>query len=109
MLNWQKIRRAEQNHPELFGAEDENGKIIYQIERGLEIAISEYAPGRSIVVDKKTFQIGGIYYYGSERRKGQFEQPARKFIEDTNYLKKLRTCDCGWFGLLEENYSVCPF
>lgn len=134
-----------QNHPELFGAEDDSdqsnkkslldslyeegiiptysfpknvvstyivdsdGNIAYQVERGLDMVISEYAPGRSIVVDKKTFQIGGIYYYGSERRKGQFEQPARKFIEDPNYLKKLRTCNCGWFGLSEENYSVCPF
>ena len=26
-----------------------SGAIVYQIERGLDIAISEYAPGRSIV------------------------------------------------------------
>lgn len=88
---------------------DGDGNIAYQVERGLDMAISEYAPGRSIVVDKKTFQIGGIYYHGSERRKGQFEHPAKKFIEDKNYLKTLVTCDCGWFGLLEENYDACPF
>ena len=88
---------------------DSDGNIAYQVERGLDMAISEYAPGRSIVVDKKTFQIGGIYYHGSERRKGQFETPAKKFIEDKNYLKTLVTCDCGWFGLSEENYNACPF
>ena len=32
---------------------DRNGKILYQVERGLVIAISEYAPGRAIIVDKK--------------------------------------------------------
>lgn len=88
---------------------DGDGKIAYQVERGLDMAISEYAPGRSIVVDKKTFQIGGIYYHGGERGKGHFEHPAKKFIEDKNYLKTLMTCDCGWFGLLEENYGACPF
>ena len=85
---------------------DKNGKIIYQIERGLDIAISEYAPGRSIVVDKNTYQIGGIYYHGSERRKN----PARSFFDDENYVKDLLTCEkCGWFGLAEEEQTNCPF
>ena len=38
------------------------GKIRYQVERGLDIAIGEYAPGRAIVVDKQTYQIGGDYF-----------------------------------------------
>lgn len=85
---------------------DKNGKIIYQIERGLDIAISEYAPGRAIVVDKNTYQIGGIYYHGSERRKN----PARNFFDDENYVKDLMTCEkCGWFGLAEEEQTNCPF
>ena len=33
---------------------DYNGNILYQVERGLDVAISEYAPGRAIVVDKQT-------------------------------------------------------
>lgn len=82
-----------------------NGRIIYRVERGLDIAISECAPGRAIVVDKKTYQIGGIYYPGSEYRKS----PASRFIEDKNYVKELLTCRCGWFGLAEENHSSCPF
>ncbi len=82
-----------------------DGKIMYQLERGLDIAISEYAPGRSIVVDKKTYQIGGLYYRGGEWRRS----PARNFIDDKNYVKSLLECDCGWFGLAEENYDCCPF
>ena len=61
---------------------DNDGKPTYQIERGLDMAIGEYAPGRAIVVDKKTYQIGGLYYPGSERR--NFQSPAKAFLEDAN-------------------------
>lgn len=46
---------------------DISGKVKYQVERGLDVAIGEYAPGRAIVVDKTTYQIGGLYYPGGER------------------------------------------
>ncbi len=89
---------------------DANGKIEYEVDRGLDIAIGEYAPGRAIVVDKQTYQIGGFYYPGSERRYGQSLTPARAYTEDPNYVKQIISCDnCGWFGLLEENTKCCPF
>ena len=89
--------------------QDNTGKIEYQPDRGLDIAISEYAPGRSIVVDKQTYQIGGIYFKGFKGNDWR-RDPARKFIEDKNYVKDLLSCDkCGWFGLKEENYQKCPF
>ena len=53
-----------------------HGKILYEVERGLDVAIGEYAPGRAIVVDKQTYQIGGFYYPGSERHHGQSLTPA---------------------------------
>lgn len=82
----------------------------YEVGRGLDIAIGEYAPGRAIVVDKKTYQIGGFYYPGSERKKGKTLCPARSFVEDSNYVKRIISCNrCGWFGLLEDNDSSCPF
>lgn len=82
----------------------------YEVGRGLDIAIGEYAPGRAIVVDKKTYQIGGFYYPGSERKKGKTLSPARSFIEDPNYMKRIISCNkCGWFGLMEDNDSSCPF
>ena len=82
-------------------------KLEYRVERGLDIAISEYAPGRGIVVDKKTYQIGGLYYPGSERRKGSSLTPAKSFIDDPNYMKAVRSCDCGWFGTADNDR--CPF
>ena len=86
---------------------DVNGKVKYQVERGLDVAIGEYAPGRAIVVDKTTYQIGGLYYPGSERTN---PTPARSFIHDASYKKTVRQCvDCGWFGLEEDHYDHCPF
>ena len=86
------------------------GKILYEVDRGLDVAIGEYAPGRAIVVDKQTYQIGGFYYPGSERRHGQSLTPARAYTEDPNYVKQIISCpECGWFGLMEENTKRCPF
>lgn len=82
---------------------DMYGKILYEVDRGLDVAIGEYAPGRAIVVDKQTYQIGGFYYPGSERRHGQALTPARVYTEDPNYVKQVISCaECGWFGLMEE-------
>ena len=87
-----------------------NGILRYEVDRGLDIAISEYAPGRSIVVDKQTYQIGGMYSPGSDRVYGQAATPARAYMDDANYLKNILTCpDCGWFGLADERPDACPF
>lgn len=89
---------------------DAYGKILYEVDRGLDVAIGEYAPGRAIVVDKQTYQIGGFYYPGSERRHGQSLTPARAYTEDPNYVKQVISCsECGWFGLIEEKSKYCPF
>ncbi len=89
---------------------DVYGKILYAVDRGLDVAIGEYAPGRVIVVDKQTYQIGGFYYPRSERRHGQSLTPARAYTEDPNYVKQVISCpECGWFGLMEENIKFCPF
>lgn len=87
-----------------------NGKVKYQVERGLDVAIGEYAPGRAIVVDKTTYQIGGLYYPGGERSERTAASPARAFIQDASYRKSIRTCSqCGWFGLEEDKHETCPF
>lgn len=89
---------------------DMSGRVKYQVERGLDVAIGEYAPGRAIVVDKTTYQIGGLYYPGGERSERTAASPARSFIQDASYRKSIRTCiRCGWFGLEEDNHDACPF
>ena len=86
---------------------DSSGRIKYQLERGLDIAIGEYAPGRAVVVDKQTYQIGGLYYPRSERRKGKTYTPAQSFTEDPNYIKDISSCsNCGWFGLSNQTQNA---
>lgn len=83
-------------------------KLKYQVERGLDVAIGEYAPGRSVVVDKKTYQIGGLYYPGLERINPN--SPISSFIEDPNYKKAVLSChECGWFGINDNTVNKCPF
>lgn len=94
-----------------FYIENENGsKIVQKPERALEMAISEYAPGRLIVVQKKTYKSGGIYSFHSKFRPDGVEHPAKPYFESPEYFKTLYYCSddaCSWMGL--EMHTVCPF
>ena len=49
-----------------FFVEDNQGqKIVQKPERSLDMAISEYAPGRIIVINKDVYKSGGIYSFHS--------------------------------------------
>ena len=88
--------------------EDPKGTIVYRPERGLNVAISEYAPGRTIVVDKQTYQIGGIYVHSE---KGNLFKPAESYFKDSNFRKELKRCTkCEWFGFTSDMVGdSCPF
>ena len=81
---------------------ENHNHVVYQPERGLSIAISEYAPGRAVTVDKQTYQIGGIYAR-------PFTRTARveDFFKDEHYYKELSKCRCGWVGV-STTYAKCP-
>ncbi len=93
--------------------EDKSGRNIEQKpERALDMAISEYAPGRTIVVNKKTYKSGGIYSHHSKFKHGYFEKPARPYFENNEYFKELFSCSnkaCGWFGTQWPIDNKCPF
>ncbi|GMQ59610.1 hypothetical protein AN1V17_40070 [Vallitalea sediminicola] len=96
-----------------FFIEDRYGKKVkFRPSRSLDQAISEYAPGRVIKVDKKTYKSGGIYNFHSKFRKGYFDKPARPYFENKEYSKDLFSCknkSCGWFGLSLPQDNKCPF
>jgi hypothetical protein len=96
-----------------FFIEDKNGeKIEQKPDRALDMAISEYAPGRIIIVDKKTYKSGGIYNFHSKFRVNYYEKPARAYFENGEYFKSLYFCknhSCGWFGIESPKNSECPF
>ena len=91
----------------------ENGKgseIVQKPERSLDTAISEYAPGRLVVINKTTYKSGGIYNFHSKFRPDEQEHPARPFFNSLEYFKPLYYCSnraCNWMGL--EYSQRCPF
>ncbi len=93
--------------------EDKTGqKIEQRPDRSLDMAISEYAPGRVIVVNKKTYKSGGIYNHHSKYKLGYFEKPARPYFENKEYFKTLYSCGnkaCRWFGTELPKDNKCPF
>ena len=87
--------------------------IIQRPDRSLDIAISEYAPGKVIVVNKETYKVGGIYSFHSKFRRGnRREYQARPYFNDLGYLSDLYLCpnpDCGWTDTDYPKNGVCPF
>lgn len=94
-----------------FFVENNAGNRIEQKpERSLDMAISEYAPGRIIVINKETYKSGGIYSFHSKFKPGEMEHPARPYFESKDYYRPLYYCDepaCNWMGLSYK--QTCPF
>lgn len=101
-----------------FEVEDRSkgNKLLQRPDRSLDVAVSEYAPGREIVIDKKTYIAGGIYTHSSKYSKyaENRENPAKAYFESGDYRKEIFFCEnpaCGWFGM-KDNLAKdggCPF
>lgn len=95
--------------------ESERGKnyprdIEYAPERDLAIALSEYAPGRFVTIDKKIFRSGGIY--ANPRPKGFETNQAEFYFNNSDYYKDIYICsECNWFGLDRDDgkRTTCPY
>lgn len=84
--------------------------IKYAPERDIAVALSEYAPGRFVTIDKKIFKSGGIY--ANPRPKGFDNNQAEFYFKNNEYYKDIFICtDCNWFGLKQEDSPdmVCPY
>lgn len=96
-----------------FYIEDSQGRSIEQRpDRSLDMAISEYAPGRLIVVNKKTYKSGGIYNYHSKLVPNNYHRAARPYFENRDYFKTIYCCTnhgCGWFDVKFPEGGKCPF
>lgn len=94
-----------------FYVEDKEGKkIVQKPDRSLDMAISEYAPGRIIVINKDVYKSGGIYSFHSKFKPGEQEHPARPYFSSTDYYRSLYICEeqsCNWMGL--SPVKNCPF
>lgn len=96
-----------------FNIEGKSGKTQFAPQRGIDIAISEYAPGRTIVVDKKTYKSAGIYSPTRHKDQESFYRPAEPYFKEENgYVNYIYSCSnpvCGWFGKKLPNDGKCPF
>jgi len=94
-----------------FYIEDQSGSLSQKPERALNIAVSEYAPGKVLVVDKKTYKVGGIYSPSSLATSREY--PAEKYFNDPRYFSELYLCSdsyyCGWTSTKRPKDDVCPF
>lgn len=85
-------------------------EIQYAPERDMAIALSEYAPGRFVTIDKKIFKSGGIY--ANPRPKGFERNQAEFYFNNSDYYKDITICsECNWFGLEDEDKQRvnCPY
>ncbi|WP_352404957.1 DEAD/DEAH box helicase [Sporanaerobacter acetigenes] len=93
-----------------FWIEDQYGNIGESPDRSIDIALSEYAPGRMIVVDKKSYISGAIYNHYTKYDKEFRYKAAEPWLEMREYNKYIYCCsnkNCGWFGLANDDLE-CP-
>lgn len=93
-----------------FWVEDFYGKVKESPERSIDIALSEYAPGRQLVINKQTYISGGLFDYYTKFNKENRYHAAKPWIELEENKKIVQCCSniqCGWFGV-NEDYNKCP-
>lgn len=79
--------------------------ILQRPQQGLNVALSEYAPGRFVVVDKKTYRIGTVAANGA----ASVENKAEKLFSDRRFY--LSCTKCGYtpgFRKTELGNKTCP-
>ena len=92
-----------------FGVGKKTAKQIrYAPERDIAVAISEYAPGRFITIDKKIYKSGGLY--ANPRPKGYENNQAEYYFTSKEYKKSIVVCtECNWFDDDNQVYEKCPY
>ena len=83
-------------------------QVKYAPERDIAVAISEYAPGRFVTIDKATYKSGGIY--ANPRPFGYDSNQAEYYFDNSEYYKDILVCtECNWFGHKEDEIDTCPY
>ena len=85
-------------------------EIEYSPERDISVALSEYAPGRFVTIDKKIYRSGGIY--SNPRPKGFERNQAEYYFNSKDYYSDIFVCtECNWFGNKAQDATngECPY
>jgi len=80
-------------------------RVVEQAQQGLNVALSEYAPGRLVVVDKKTYRIGTVASSGPE---SELDRGAPLFSRSKVY-RHCEQCSytAGFIGM-DDGEQMCP-
>lgn len=92
---------------------DVKGNISQRPDRSLEMALSEYAPGRTVVVNKNTYVSGGIFS-SIINRSARMDSMAEPYFKDRAFFKEIQVCSnpaCNWMGIKNQkkDEKFCPF
>ena len=85
-------------------------EVEYSPERDISVALSEYAPGRFVTIDKKIYRSGGIY--ANPRPRGFERNQAEYYFNSRDYYSDIFVCtECNWFGKKHQdsNNGKCPY
>jgi len=87
-------------------------EIVYAPDRDIAVALSEYAPGRFVTIDKNIYKSGGIY--ANPRPKNFEHNQAEYYFNNSDYCKMIYICtECNWFGQknmeTELENGQCPY
>jgi ATP-dependent helicase YprA (DUF1998 family) len=76
-------------------------------QQGLNVALSEYAPGKLVVVNKKTYRIGSV----AADQPSAIQDRAAALFERERYYRYCSTCGftAGFFPAKDEGGSPCPY
>ena len=77
------------------------------------MALSEYAPGRTVVVNKNTYVSGGIFS-SIINRSARMDSMAEPYFKDRAFFKEIQVCSnpaCNWMGIKNQkkDEKFCPF
>lgn len=85
-------------------------EIEYSPERDISVALSEYAPGRFVTIDKKIYRSGGLY--ANPRPRGFERNQAEYYFSSKDYYSDIFVCtECNWFGKKSQDAvnGKCPY
>jgi Zn finger protein HypA/HybF involved in hydrogenase expression len=80
-------------------------RVVEQAQQGLNVALSEYAPGRLIVVNKKTYRIGTVAASGPDT---EFDRAAALFDQSKVYRHCTQCSYTAGFIPGDDGETECP-
>lgn len=94
-----------------YWIENKYGKIEETPQRSIEMALSDYAPGRTIVVNKKTYVSGGLYNHFNRKNKNAQNKyaAAEPWLGLNEYKGFYYHCQrCEWMSKAAPKNGICP-